>query len=152
MLDQRAESTFQRGLDLMQRGQSRDALAFFRAAVDLDEGTAGDYSGQARYASYYGLCLAQSPGRRREALSHCRRAAQAEAYRADVWLNLARVALAAGRRGEAYKALRRGKEIDPTHTGIDRELRRLGIRRTPVVSFLPRGNPVNVLLGRMLAS
>jgi len=150
MLDHRAESTFQRGMDLMHRGQSREALAFLRAAVDLDDGRARNYSGQARYESYYGLCLAQSPSRLHEALKHCRKAAQMEAYRADVWLNLGRVALAAGRRGEAYRAFERGRSIDPTHRGIAKELRRLGMRRSPFVRFLPRQNPINVFLGRLL--
>jgi len=149
MLDQRAESTFQRGMDLMQRGQSRDALAFLRAAVDLDEGHSGGYSRQARYESYYGLCLSQNTSRLREALTHCRKAVQMEAYRADVWLNLGRVALAARRRGEAYRAFEQGRLIDPTHAGIARELKKLGVRRPPVVAFLPRQSPINVMLGRL---
>ena len=154
MLDQRAESTFQRGMDLMHRGQSREALAFLRAAVDLDDTDAGHYSGQARYESYYGLCLAQSQSQSRlhDALKHCRKAAQMEEYRADVWLNLGRVALTAGRRGEAYRALERGRLLDPTHRGIAKELRPFGVRRPPAVSFLPRQNPINVFLGRLLPS
>ena len=149
MLDQRAESTFQRGMDLLQRGQSRDALAFLRAAVDMDESHSEGYTAQARYESYYGLCLSRSTMRQREALAHCRKAAQLEAYRTDVWLNLGRVALAAGRRGEAYRALEQGRLIDPTHTGIVKEIRKLGVRRPPVVAFLPRQHPVNVVLGRL---
>ena len=152
MLDHRAESTFQRGMDLLHGGQPREALAFLRAAVDLDESKASSYSGQARYASYYGLCLSQSPSRLHEALKHCRRAAQMEAYRADVWLNLGQVALAASRRGEAHRAFQRGQSLDSTHTGIARELRRLGVRRPPVVRFLRRKNPINVFLGRILAT
>ena len=154
MLDQRAESTFQRGMDLLYRGQPREALAFLRAAVDLDDSHTGQYSGQARYESYYGLCLAQnrSQSRLHDALKHCRKAAQMEAYRADVWMNLGRVAMAAGRRGEAYRAFDRGRSLDPTHRGIVKELRRLGVRRPPAVSFLPRQNPINVFLGRLRPS
>jgi Tfp pilus assembly protein PilF len=152
MLDQRAESTFQRGMDLMHRGQPREALAFLRAAVDLDGTHTGQYTGQARYESYYGLCLAQSKSRLLEALKHCRKAAQMEPYRADVWLNLGRVALAANRRGEAFRALERARSLDPTHPGIASELRQLGVRRPPALSFLPRQNPINVFLGRILAA
>lgn len=149
MLDQRAESTFRQGMDLMYRGQSREALAFLRAAVDIDGSRPESYSGQARYASYYGLCLSRSSDRQREALSHCRKAAQMEAYRADVWENLGHVAIAAGRRGEAYRAFEQGRLIDPTHKGIAKELRKLGVRREPIVAFLPRQNPINVFLGRL---
>jgi len=152
MLDQRAESTFQRGMDLMHRGQSREALAFLRAAVDSDQTDAGRYSGRARYESYYGLCLAQSQSHLHDALKHCRKAAQMEEYRADVWLNLGRVALTAGRRGEAYRALERGRLLDPTHRGIAKELLQFGLRRPPTVSFLPRQNPINVFLGRLRPS
>jgi tetratricopeptide (TPR) repeat protein len=136
-------------MELMQRGQSRDALAFLRAAVDMDENHSDGEAAQARYESYYGLCLSRSPSRLREALEHCRKAVKLEPYRTDVWLNLGRVALSAGRRGEAYRALEQGRSIDPAHAGIAKELRKLGVRRPPVVAFLPRQHPVNVLLGRM---
>ena len=119
MLDPRAESTFQQGMDLMQRGQSREALAFLRAAVDLDDGRPGSYSGQARYESYYGLCLSSSPNQLRKALTHCRKAVQMEAYRADVWLNLGRVALAARRRGEAYRAFEQGRVLLPPREAVE---------------------------------
>ena len=40
------------------------------------------YPEQARYESYYGLCLAQSPGSLHDALKHCRKAVKLEGYRA----------------------------------------------------------------------
>jgi cytochrome c-type biogenesis protein CcmH/NrfG len=85
----------------------------------------------------------------REALAHCRKAVQMEAYRPDVWINLGRVALTAGRRGEAYRALEQGRLLDPSNAGIAKAMQQLGVRRQPVLSFLPRQNPINVFLGRM---
>lgn len=152
MLAPQAESTFQKGVELLRRGLLREALPFLKAAVDLNDGRSENHAGQARYESYYGLCLSMSPGRLHDGLEHCRTAARAEPYRPDVWLNLGRVALAAGRRGEAFRALDRGRCLDPGHAGIAKELRRLGQRRRPIVRFLRRHNPVNIFLGRLLTT
>ncbi|HXV78231.1 MAG TPA: hypothetical protein VD788_18110 [Candidatus Polarisedimenticolaceae bacterium] len=150
MLNQRAETAFQHGAELLRRGRSRDAAAYLRAAIDLEtERGASPGQGEARYLSYYGLCLAQSTHKLREALQFCRRAAELEGYRPDVWWNLGRVALLTGRRGEAYRALRLAAKLDPGHEGIATDLRKLGVRREPVLTFLDRRHPVNVFLGRL---
>lgn len=152
MLDHRAESTYRRGRDLLDRGRPRDAIAFFRAAMDLDGQIAESDQGQARYLSYYGLCLSFHRGSMHEALRCCRRAADLEGFRTDVWWNLGRVALAAGRRRDAYQAFHKGLLVQPGHPRFATELRRMGLRRPPVFSFLPRKNPVNVFLGRLRAN
>ena len=72
-----------------------------------------------------------------------------EELRPDVWLNLSRVAAMARRRGEAHRALCQGLERHPGHNGLARELRRMGVRRQPVLGFLPRSHPINVKLGRL---
>jgi tetratricopeptide (TPR) repeat protein len=150
MLDQRAELAFQQGVECLRRGRCRDALAYLRGAIEVDrEQESHAKRRQARYLSYYGLGLALCGGSVREALQLCRHAAEREGYRAELWWNLGRVCIAAGKRGEAYRALVRAARIEPEHRGIARDLRGLGVRRAPVVPFLARGNPVNVLLGRM---
>jgi len=151
MLDHRAETAFQRGLELIYHNRWREALPYLRAAIDFERQGGDPTEVQARYLSYYGLCLCMCEHRVHDALRFCRRAAEKESFRADAWWNLARVALSAGRRGEAWRALDRGRSIDPTHPGIEVERRRMGVRRTPVFTFLPRQNPINVLLGRMRA-
>jgi predicted Zn-dependent protease len=151
MLDHRAENAFQRGVELIYNNRWREALPFLRAAIDFERQGGDPTEVQARYLSYYGLCLAMSEHRAHEAMRFCRLAADRESYRADMWWNLARVALGAGKRSEAFRALHRGRSVDPTHRGIDVELKRMGVRRTPVVTFLPRENPINVFLGRMRA-
>jgi tetratricopeptide (TPR) repeat protein len=150
MLVQQAETAFQQGTELLRRGRMRDAAPFLRAAIDLEsEHGSSPGKGEARYLSYYGLCLSQTQAKRREALQLCRRAAELEGYRADVWRNLGRVALAGGRRGEAFRAFRRAARLDPGHPGIAADLASLGVRREPVLSFLERGHPLNVFLGRL---
>jgi hypothetical protein len=39
--------------------------------------------------------------------------------------------------------------VDPRNPALVLEWRRLGIRRPPVLRFLPRRHPLNRLLGRM---
>ena len=148
MLIRAAEESFNKGLDALEEGHGREALAFFEAAVELER-RFGASPPQARYLSYYGLCLGEAWKRAHEAVKFCRKAVDLEKYNPDLHYNLGRVLLIAGRRREAHRVLVRGSRLQPDHAGIQREMRRMGVRRRPVLPFLPRNNPVNVLLGRI---
>ena len=145
MIQPRAEENFRNGIGLLERRQARDAAAYLRAAMDADDPARP----QARYRSYYGLALCFTRSGRREALQHCRSAVRLECHRPALWWNLGRVALSLGRRGEAYRAWRQGLSLQPDHAGMRKDLQRLGIRRQPVLSFLPRSNSVNFMLGKL---
>jgi hypothetical protein len=41
-------------------------------------------------------------------------------------------------------------KIDPDHKGIKWELKKLGSRKKPPLSFLDRSNPLNILLGKLM--
>ena len=43
----------------------------------------------------------------------------------------------------------RGLRLNPRHAGLIGEIRRLGLRRKPVVQFFSRSHPVNRILGRL---
>ncbi len=149
MFVQEAENRFQTGLQHLARGRARDALPFIGAAVEVQqERSTGDH-GQAIYLSYQGLCLCLTRTDVRGGLHQCRRAAKLDPISLEIWWNLGRVALMAGRRGEAYRAFREGLRICPGHPSLSRCLLRMGRRRPPVLSFLGRRHPVNVLLGRL---
>ena len=151
MLDHAAELSFRKGIDLVDAGRYRDALGFFSGAIEIDK--TAKYGGpiEPRYLSNYGLCLGLTRANVRKALECCRTAIRNEPHNADFWWNLGQVALLVGRRGEAYKALQRGLAVDPGHEGIRRDLKRMGIRRPPALSFLARENPLNIMLGRARA-
>jgi len=151
MLLQAAEQSFQKGLEFLHLGQHREALAFFRGAIEIENRMNGT-THQARYLSYYGLSLALTRGGLHEAVRCCRLAAKQEGYRPEVCLNLGRVLLMAGRRREAHRALKRALRIQPGSREIRRELKRMGIRRRPVLPFLPRESSINVFLGRIRAA
>ena len=83
------------------------------------------------------------------AVKVCRTAARQEGYRPEVCWNLGRVLLLANRRREAHRAFTWGLRMQPDHSGIRQEIQRMGQRKRPVLPFLPRGNALNVFLGRL---
>lgn len=136
-----AEESYRRGRDRLERGELQLALEHFRCAHQVDRANP-------RYRSFYGLGLALVERRFDRALELCRSAAKEEFFNPELYHNLARVHLAFGFKAEAIRYLRRGLMIDPGNAAMQSELRGLGMRRRPVLSFLPRRHPVNRLLGR----
>jgi tetratricopeptide (TPR) repeat protein len=148
MLVNAAEGCFANGMRSLSEGRLRQALALFESAISLER-QLGESRPQARYLSYYGLCLALAQDETREALRFCREAVTIEGYNADLRLNLGRVLMAAGRKKEAFETFRKGLELDRHHVGLRRALRSMGLRRRPALPFLGRSHPLNVLLGRL---
>ncbi len=148
MLIRPAEDSFRKGLEALAAGRGLEALARFEAAVELERRHRAARP-QARYLSFYGLCLGYEASRHDEGVRFCREALSLEFYNADLSWNLGRVLLLAGKRREAHEALQKGLSVQPGHAGILRELGRMGARRRPVLQFLSRNHPVNVLLGRL---
>jgi len=147
-LVQQAEESFGMGIEALSEGQKRKAMAMFEAAIELEK-RSGVSKPQPRYLSYYGLCLALETKKLHEAVKFCREAVNRENFNADIYYNLGRVLLKADRRREGYESLRNGLRLHQNHKGILRELRRIGVRRRPVLPFLSRSNPLNRALGRM---
>jgi tetratricopeptide (TPR) repeat protein len=137
-----AEEHFRRGEEALQQDQMRAALEHFSTAHRLDPTSA-------RYRSHYGLALGLVERRLDRALELCRSAAREEFFQPAHYLNLARLHLAFGFKAESIRYLRRGLMIDPDNDPIRAELRRLGVRRNPPLSFLRRGNLLNRLLGKL---
>lgn len=137
-----AEEHYRRGRDLFSAGRTAESFERFRTAYGLD-------SSNARYRSHYGLGLALVERRFHEGLELCRSAAKQEFFNADLYHNLARVHLAFGFKAEALRYLRRGLMIDDGHAALLEDLSRLGLRRRPVLRFLPRSHLFNRWLGRL---
>lgn len=150
MLVHSAEQRFRRGLEALSAGRRLEALALFETALELERRHGGGRP-QARYLSYYGLCLALERRRLPEGVELCRQAIPLEFYNPDLCLNLGRALVAGDRRREAHDAFVKGLGLAPRHPEILRELRRMGRRRRPPVPFLDRSHPINVLLGKLSA-
>jgi Flp pilus assembly protein TadD len=135
-------------MDQLARGRARDALPFISAALEAHR--RNDWTGQERasYLSYQGLCRCLTRSDMHAGLRECRRAAELDPWDPDIWWNLGRVSLMAGRRSHAHQAFMEGLGLQPDHAGISRELRRMGVRRRPALRFLERSHPLNVWMGR----
>jgi tetratricopeptide (TPR) repeat protein len=67
------------------------------------------------------------------------------------YLNLGRCYLAGGQKKRALEIFKEGLKMDAEDPDIHFELKRLGIRRRPPISFLPRANPLNKYIGLLLS-
>ncbi|HSD50314.1 MAG TPA: hypothetical protein VLG48_02820, partial [Candidatus Methylomirabilis sp.] len=97
-------------------------------------------------ASYLGYCLARERQQFKEATGLCRQALAKEPEKAIHYLNLGRIFLAAGEKRLAINAFYQGLKRERHRLIVD-ELKRLGIRKRPVVGPLSRSHPVNKYLG-----
>jgi tetratricopeptide (TPR) repeat protein len=99
--------------------------------------------------SYLGYGIALRQQRIQDGLKLCQHAVRLEFYQAENFLNLARTQLLARHRRAAVRAVAEGLRIEPDNAALLELQRELGVRRSPVLPFLGRGNPLNLLLGRL---
>lgn len=136
----RAREAFEQGQRLLQANDAQAAIQALREAQAL----APEH---AQIRSALGLAVALGGRDFESARTLCESAAKQEFFNPDLYLNLAKVYLAVGRRPEALRYLRRGQMIDPGHAAIREEIAELGLRRHPIVPFLPRRHLINRMLG-----
>ena len=126
---------------LLEQGQGGEALEYLSLAYSRAPH-------HARIRSYYGLALAVVERRFAEAAELCNSSLKQEFFNPDLYHNAARVYLEFGFKADAVRCLRRGRMINPSHKPISQLLRELGMRRGPVLRFLPRTHRLNVWLGQ----
>lgn len=131
----------QEGIDWFGRGDLEQAHGCFQRAHRRR-------SSDPLALSWYGLTLILVERNTALGLRYCEESVRRGGATVPVaWLNLGRAYRALGHRVAAVRALVRGKELDPDNEDVKEELRRLGIRRPPVLPFLARAHPLNRLLG-----
>jgi len=134
------------GLRLCREGEWNKGLAVLAAVLEqrspVDEVPGVVYS-------YLGYGVARFQGKLREGQKLCEHALKIEFYEADNHWNLARVQALAGERMNAHNTIERGLKLDAAHEGLLATRAELGVRKRPVLGFLSRENPLNVLLGRI---
>ena len=136
------EKLFDLGLTCLSQKLLPEAKRAFQQAHTLKPG-------EPRYCSYYGLSIALADRVYKEALRFCEAAVPDNYLYPDLFYNLGRVYLMAGRKAKAHQAFRKGLALDPKNSDIVRELKKMGVRQKPPVSFLDRSNPVNKLMGKL---
>jgi Flp pilus assembly protein TadD len=127
-----------KGITAADQGNTLDALLHFETAARLGS--------TPTLSSYLGYCMARERHEFKEAIRLCREALTKEPEKAIHYLNLGRVFLVAGEKRLALNAFNQGLKRE-RHRLILEELKRLGIRKRPVVAPLSRSHPVNKYLG-----
>lgn len=140
--------TFLLGCAYLKEANYREALVYFRRMLAAYEDDSS-LDVPPELLSYFGLALALGERRTKEAVTYCTTAIKKEFYRSEFYINLARVYLTANRRSSAVDVLYKGLKVDNQDPGILEELRKLGIRRKPILGFLTRGHVLNKYLGIM---
>ena len=140
MLDMEAFGEFRQGLMLLRDGEADAAAEVLRRAFERDPH-------DPFYMSYYGLSLGHAQGRWDLAERLCHTAVCRNRRHAQLYLNLAEVYLASGRRRAAADTLARALHRLPHDIRLHEEFGRLMLRRRPVLHFLPRANLLNRQLG-----
>ena len=132
-------------------GKQNDALVLLRQALV-------HYPENPYILSYFGYLQAVVERKYRTGVENCKKALMLMQERnihtgrsipAELYLNLGRAYIAAGRRKDALESLIKGLKYDRNDDVLN-ELRSLGIRRRPPLPFLDRSNPINKFIGMKL--
>src|SRR5436853_4358281 len=134
MLDTEAFREFKTGLTLLRDRRAAKALPHMRRAMELDKNNP-------YYMSYLGVVLALSEEKWGEAEKLCDSAVRMKRNQAQLYLNLAEVYKAAGRREDAIEALQAGLKFARRDVRLSIALSRLIPRRAPRFSVLSRPQP-----------
>lgn len=138
-MDPTARALTQQGIKALDQGNSLVALMHFETAAKTDSSPI--------LTAYRGYCLALERNEYRKGLALCMRATEEEPTNCELWLIFGRTCLLAGEKTAAIKAFRRGLKVG-RNPYITSELKRLGLRKEPVIMTLDREHLFNRHLGR----
>ncbi len=144
-----SKELFNEGIKLLKEKKYWDALASINMAIER-----GGYENVDEipplYLSYLGLVMALAEKKYRNGATVCAKAIKKEFYNPVFHLNLGKVYIAGGYKHKAIYAFRNGLKIDGEHDEIMAEIKKMGLRRKPVISFLTRTHFLNKYLGLLL--
>jgi predicted Zn-dependent protease len=136
-----AEKLFDRAVDALAAGETPSALALLERALKLNDNRS--------WYSFLGYCIAKERGQVKKGIELCSASLALEPQNPAHYLNQGRIQLVSGDKKEALRVLREGMAQGGS-PAIVALLDQIGTRKQPVLSFLPRKNPVNRLLGLLL--
>ncbi len=140
MTAESSEEKFRQGMQFLKDNVLEKATRSFEEAYKEDKENA-------KYMSYYGMCVAIRWGEIGLGIELCTRAVKKEFYKTEYYINLSRVYLKADNKKGAIIALQKGLRFDPENDIIHEELVKLGARKKPLIPFLNRSNTINRFLG-----
>jgi predicted Zn-dependent protease len=135
-------SLFQKAMELLGRGQGKDAAALLRKIISSG-------SRDPKHLSFAGLAVATEEGDVKTGLSWCERALELAFYDPQMYINLARLHEQTGWKTQAAQVLRRGLRIDPGNKKLLAEIDRVSPRTPNAIPALPRNHPLNRYLGKL---
>ncbi len=103
----------------------------------------------ARVLSHYGLTLVRVEGDRQRGIRFCEEAARRFPRSSEYLINLARALVETRNKEMAVRALNKAQSLDPSDPRVREAFEALGLRRRPVLWFLPRDFILNRWLGRL---
>jgi predicted Zn-dependent protease len=142
MLDTEGFAEFRKALGALRDGHPDVALPHMQRALELEPENPF-------YKSYLGVAIARAEQRWADAEDLCDSAVRRKRDQPQLYLNLAEVYAAAGRRQDAVETLLMGIRYAQRDSRIQRTLNELSLRRRPVIPFLRRENLINRQLGQL---
>jgi Flp pilus assembly protein TadD len=136
MMDTEAFREFKTGLTLLRDNYAGRALSHIQKAAELEKNNP-------YYMSYLGVALARTQQRWADAERLCDSAVRMKRNQAQLYLNLAEVYMASGRREDAREALIAGMKYARRDVRLSIAMAKLTPRRSPVFTFLQRKHPLN---------
>lgn len=132
------------GIECFRKGQFEKSEAIFKNYLEAKPKTP-------IAISYLGLILAIHHHRIQEGKIMAEQALVLDKSEPVLYLNIARIYLCEGSRKDAVKCVERGLRFrnSPNWNELLTFHRRIGIRRHPVIPFLHRDNPLNLILGKL---
>jgi Flp pilus assembly protein TadD len=140
--NQDAVQEFREGLSLLGSNFASEAVPHFTKAVELNKQNPF-------YLSYLGVAIAASEKKWEDAEARCYEALRMKRSQPELYLNLSKVYVLAGKRKDAVDTLLEGLPLTRRDARIVKALRRFGVRQAPVLRFLDRTHPVNRELGKI---
>ena len=142
MMDTEAFREFKTGLAFLRDNYANKALTHIQKAAELEKNNP-------YYMSYLGVTLARTQQRFADAERMCDSAVRMKRNQAQLYLNLAEVYIAAGRKEDAREALMSGMKYARRDIRLNIAMAKLTQRREPVFSFLERKHPLNRHFGML---
>ena len=148
----RGQEAVKEAIEWTRGGKMAEAIPVFEEhLMELSKGSIPDRRVAASAFSYYGLCVATVRRKYGEGIKYCQVSLRSNSMDPDHRTNLAMVYLEGNDREKAIECLNAGLRLDRRNRRLNALLDRIGRRRSPVIAFLPRDNPLNVWLGKLRA-
>ncbi len=144
------EELFNKSLEFLKMGKNSEAFEIIKKLVE--DSKSSIYEIEPRYLSYYGYLTGVVNNNYHRGIELCNEAIKKEFFHPDFYLNLGKLYLSISNKNMAVRTFYKGLRIDKTNKGLIEEIKKLGIRKKPVFSFLKRESLVNRFAGRLRKS